>query len=85
MYYDLPFILTIALLAFDCQPSRAVSNAPNALDQWSSWRRSLSSRVWRPSSLVPSEKRFNVLDTNPNGSTFLWLPQDEYSGKTFFE
>ncbi|KAJ6610875.1 concanavalin A-like lectin/glucanase domain-containing protein [Mycena sp. CBHHK59/15] len=23
--------------------------------------------------------------TNPNGSTFLWLPQDEYSGKTFFD
>jgi len=22
---------------------------------------------------------------NPNGSTFLWLPQDEFSGKTFFD
>ncbi|KAJ7783817.1 glycoside hydrolase family 16 protein, partial [Mycena maculata] len=22
---------------------------------------------------------------NPNGSTFLWLPQDEYSGQTFFD
>jgi hypothetical protein len=22
---------------------------------------------------------------NPNGSAFLWLPQDDYSGSTFFE
>ncbi|KAJ7487626.1 glycoside hydrolase family 16 protein [Mycena galericulata] len=35
--------------------------------------------------------RYNATDnlhdlaTNPNGSTFLWLPQDEYSGKTFFD
>ena len=32
--------------------------------------------------VVPRANNFNV---NPNGSTFLWLPQDEYSGKTFFE
>ncbi|TFK34565.1 concanavalin A-like lectin/glucanase domain-containing protein [Crucibulum laeve] len=30
------------------------------------------------------EKRSN-LNTDRNGSTFLWLPQDEYSGKTFFD
>ncbi|KAJ7492593.1 glycoside hydrolase family 16 protein [Mycena latifolia] len=28
---------------------------------------------------------YKDLATNPNGSTFLWLPQDEYSGKTFFD
>ncbi|KAI3621797.1 glycoside hydrolase family 16 protein [Moniliophthora roreri] len=28
---------------------------------------------------------FNAFDVNPNGSTFLWIPQDEYSGKTFFD
>ncbi|KAF8078599.1 glycoside hydrolase family 16 protein [Lyophyllum atratum] len=39
-------------------------------------------RSWPPSS--PIAKRSN-LNTNPDGSTFLWLPQDEYSGKTFFE
>ncbi|KAH0590705.1 hypothetical protein H2248_000833 [Termitomyces sp. 'cryptogamus'] len=32
----------------------------------------------------PNVKR-NNLNTNSNGSTFLWLLQDEYSGKTFFE
>lgn len=25
------------------------------------------------------------LNTDPDGSTFLWLPQDEYSGPSFFE
>jgi len=25
------------------------------------------------------------LNISPNGSTFLWLPQDEYSGPSFFE
>jgi hypothetical protein len=34
------------------------------------------------SSLNPRSSSLNV---NPNGSSFLWLPQDEYSGKTFFE
>jgi len=27
----------------------------------------------------------NAFDKNPNGSFFVWLPQDEYSGDTFFE
>ena len=30
------------------------------------------------------EKRSSV-NYNPDGSPFLWLPQDEYSGRTFFE
>lgn len=30
------------------------------------------------------KKRSNV-STNADGSTFLWLPQDEYSGSTFFD
>lgn len=25
------------------------------------------------------------LNTDPNNLTFLWLPQDEYSGPSFFE
>jgi hypothetical protein len=32
-----------------------------------------------------SSNNLHDLATNPNGSTFLWLPQDEYSGDTFFE
>jgi len=30
------------------------------------------------------EKRAGI-NTSPNGSTFLWLTQDVYAGKTFFE
>ncbi|KAK7058947.1 hypothetical protein VNI00_001571 [Paramarasmius palmivorus] len=28
---------------------------------------------------------FKAFDVNPNGSTFLWVPQDEYAGKNFFD
>ncbi|KAJ3576674.1 hypothetical protein NP233_g285 [Leucocoprinus birnbaumii] len=27
----------------------------------------------------------NSLNTDPNGTTFIWLPQDEYSGPSFFD
>lgn len=33
-------------------------------------------------SLAP---RANNVNVNPNGSTFLWLPEDTYSGQNFFE
>lgn len=36
-------------------------------------------QIWR------RNHNLNDLATNSNGSDFLWLPQDEYSGKTFFE
>jgi hypothetical protein len=31
------------------------------------------------------EKRTNYFDTNRNGTAFLWIIQDTYSGKTFFD
>ncbi|KAJ7103508.1 glycoside hydrolase family 16 protein [Mycena belliarum] len=37
-------------------------------------------RLWPRSDAV-----YHNLATNPNGSTFLWLPQDDYSGKNFFD
>lgn len=46
-------------------------------DLWpSSWRRSLG-----------FEKRDDGtgINHNPNGTPFLWLPQDTYAGSTFFE
>ncbi|KAF8168197.1 glycoside hydrolase family 16 protein [Crassisporium funariophilum] len=41
-------------------------------------------RLWenKPGAI---EKRITGINYNPNGSAFLWLPQDEYSGKTFFD
>lgn len=44
----------------------------------------LVSKTW-PSRRTTSLKSRSNLNVNPNGSTFLWLPQDEYSGNTFFE
>ncbi|KAF7339449.1 Glycoside hydrolase family 16 protein [Mycena sanguinolenta] len=37
------------------------------------------------SQLWPQNSNLHDLATNANGSDFLWLPQDEYSGKTFFD
>src|SRR5271170_5818627 len=39
------------------------------------------------SSLWPlhTRKRSLDLDTNPNGSTFIWVIQDTYEGQNFFE
>ncbi|KAJ4486161.1 glycoside hydrolase family 16 protein [Lentinula aciculospora] len=39
-----------------------------------------SNPTLQPRSYSPS-----ALDVNPNGTTFLWLPEDEYSGSTFFD
>ncbi|KAF7347811.1 Glycoside hydrolase family 16 protein [Mycena venus] len=33
----------------------------------------------------PQDSNLHDLATNGNGSNFLWLPQDDYSGKTFFD
>ncbi|KAJ7169874.1 glycoside hydrolase family 16 protein [Mycena filopes] len=38
--------------------------------------------LW-PRHSAPSQ--LNNLATNPNGSAFLWLPQDDYSGPSFFD
>jgi hypothetical protein len=65
------------LLAATFQPSAAfpklTGNDPLGL------RASLA-RLW-----PRYNAKYPELATNPNGSTFLWLPQDEYAGKTFFE
>lgn len=31
------------------------------------------------------ERRYNPLNTNVDGTPFVWLPLDEYKGTTFFE
>jgi len=55
-------------------------------DLWES-KASISRRS--PSSNSPPnvvlEKRDGGVNYNLDGTPFLWLPEDEYSGKTFFE
>jgi hypothetical protein len=39
-----------------------------------------------PDALVPSFYRRSInIDVNPNGSTFIWVITDTYTGTTFFE
>ncbi|KAJ6519845.1 glycoside hydrolase family 16 protein [Mycena sanguinolenta] len=53
-------------------PSVAFPNTGNF--GWSSL-----AQIW------PRNSDLHTLATNVNGSDFLWLPQDEYSGQTFFD
>ncbi|KIK06982.1 glycoside hydrolase family 16 protein [Laccaria amethystina LaAM-08-1] len=54
-----------------------------AVPQASSWLPSLSEHLWPSRNLDLASG--NTINYNPNGSSFLWLPQDSYSGKTFFD
>src|SRR6266545_7313410 len=49
---------------------------------WQEW--SVAPERSRLSRSLALEKRGSI-NYNPDGSPFLWLPQDEYSGRTFFE
>ena len=43
-------------------------------------------RSWLPrTDPLSRSAQVTGVNYNPNGSAFLWLPQDEYSGSTFFE
>ncbi|KAJ6511907.1 glycoside hydrolase family 16 protein [Mycena vitilis] len=74
MIYEL-FLLYV--LVFAAQPAFAFPGVIGNLG----WRAKLANR-WPRSA---SSNGLHNLATNPNGSTFLWLPEDEYSGKTFFD
>lgn len=55
------------------------------------WSGSLNSPWQKPSLNADDSRRFerrestNAFDHNPNGSEFLWVLQDTYQGKTFYE
>jgi len=54
------------------------------------WSENLNSLRWKPSSntddtRLEKQQPANTFDHNPDGSQFLWAPQDTYEGKTFFE
>ncbi|KAJ7254086.1 glycoside hydrolase family 16 protein [Mycena haematopus] len=62
-------------LSFAIAPSLAFPNHPSFGNF--GWR-SLT-QIW------PRNHNLHDFATNANGSNFLWLPQDEYSGSTFFD
>ncbi|KAF5312385.1 hypothetical protein D9619_003192 [Psilocybe cf. subviscida] len=39
----------------------------------------------KPEPPLHSLQKRRSINSNPDGSQFIWLPQDEYSGKTFFD
>ncbi|KIL70806.1 glycoside hydrolase family 16 protein [Amanita muscaria Koide BX008] len=61
--------------------------AAYARPSWLEWTKQrygwVVGQLSSPSRFQAISKR--QLNTNPNGSTFLWLQQDEYSGQTFFD
>ncbi|KAJ7597059.1 glycoside hydrolase family 16 protein [Mycena floridula] len=74
MNYDFAYFFLFGLIFWSTPCTAVLRNDLRDLS------RSFSAKLW------PSiEKRAGSLETNPDGSTFLWLPQDEYSGKTFFD
>ncbi|TFK77076.1 glycoside hydrolase family 16 protein [Pluteus cervinus] len=63
----------LVLLACHAVPGSAFFQSPSLFSRSSH----------RPSAIV--HERRNLLNTNADGTPFLWLPQDEYSGTTFFD
>ena len=78
-------VLPLCLLAIIILPSRALSGAvADPLASQINWL----PRFWPSTHLVDLDKRAasrSGINYNPNGSAFVWLQQDEYAGKTFFE
>jgi hypothetical protein len=86
MWLSAGFLATAALLpAANASPT---SILPSFL---ASWSESLNSLRWEPSLNADDTTKFekrqtaNAFDHNPDGSHFLWVPQDTYQGNTFFE
>ena len=77
-------LLLLCFLAIITLPSRALSGAvADPLASQINWL----PRFWPSTHFVDLQKRTTPsgISYNPNGSAFVWLQQDEYSGKTFFE
>ncbi|THU98358.1 hypothetical protein K435DRAFT_661045 [Dendrothele bispora CBS 962.96] len=74
-FHDLPFSV-LALLFLQTHHTIAASVDFPSLDD-----------LFSASSFSPQIKARDdtAYDQNPNGSFFVWLPQDEYSGDTFFD
>jgi len=77
MIYVLP--LSLCVLSFNVASSLALPNF------WNINSASFRSRLWPVRSVAEVKRNIENLNFNPDGSPFLWLPQDEYKGKTFYE
>ncbi|KAJ3774916.1 glycoside hydrolase family 16 protein [Lentinula raphanica] len=87
MHYE----LKLYLAALFIHSTLALPSLGSSTDSIRSKLRSILPSL-NPSSLLLSKPSLesrsyppSALDVNPNGTTFLWLPEDEYSGSTFFD
>ena len=67
----LPSYLLLLLLAFDVE----AFSRPSRSSQW----------IKPPLDPLQHEHLRRSINQNPNGSQFIWIPQDEYSGANFYE
>ncbi len=71
--------LSLTFLALKTISCEALPDLLNRAASVSSWPWAL-----RRAQQLDSDTNTGI-NFNPNGSAFLWLPSDEYSGSTFFE
>ena len=77
MLHILP--LGLRILSFNVASSLALPNFGNiALP-------SFHGQLWPIRSVTAVKRDVENINFNPDGSPFLWLLQDEYKGKTFYE
>ncbi|KAJ4484668.1 concanavalin A-like lectin/glucanase domain-containing protein [Lentinula edodes] len=89
MYYDQLFFAAFFIHTTLASPNFGRSFRPSTNSIRSRIRSILPSLnlSWFPPSPTLQSRSYSpsALDVNPNGTTFLWLPEDEYSGSTFFD
>lgn len=61
-----------------------VASAVTLPEIWNA-KSTMVSNLWQSISVPTTLAKRDGLNYNPDGTPFLWLPFDEYSGKTFYE
>jgi len=85
LYHLHELLITTSTLQFPCPHFMMINHLPFSLLCLLTFQISSSLGIHdKKTHLVTLEKR-NSTNYNPDGTPFLWLPQDEYSGKTFYE
>jgi hypothetical protein len=82
MYYDILYPLAILVPFSALQTTALPSISSDGTNLRSTWSSFLS---WTWQTRLSKRQDSSNFETGANGSKFLWLIQDTYEGKTFFE
>lgn len=82
MIFQTPSYLFALSICLAPLPARALPDL-RLRDTWAAVRSLPRALVNWPS--IPRRADTSGINFNPNGSAFLWVPEDTYAGKTFFE